>query len=122
MKLRNMFSPVTDPGEINLEPSMTEPDMALTPQQILERFTAGRPLPQSENLFYSGDEYLPDFRTLDISEISDIIADTDMQIKELQQQVKDAKKAKKDKEKQQKKLLPAPPAQGDDSDERSAAE
>lgn len=83
------------PEENNL-PSLTEPNMALTPKQILERFATGRPVDVSSNLEYTGEEYFPDIRTMDLTEISDLMEENALHISQLEDEIKQAQKRKKE--------------------------
>lgn len=77
-------------------PSLTVPDMALTPREILERFTQGRSVPDLSNkLVYTGDDVLPDPRMLDISEIHNMINDSKATIEEGLSEVKKVKERRK---------------------------
>lgn len=58
--------------ESNYLPSVTRPGMALTVEQILERFSSGHPLPNYPNLVSTGDDiHYPDFRMMDMVEIDE---------------------------------------------------
>lgn len=58
--------------ESNFSPSKTVPDQSLTVKQLLERFSRGMPLTGELTPVYNGDIDLPDFNTMDISEIHDL--------------------------------------------------
>lgn len=80
------------PGEINNEPSMTVPDQALTPLEILQRFTQGRPVPRSNQLMYTGDNETPDLRSMDLTEIDEMARNTAERIKEGESSISRIKK------------------------------
>lgn len=70
---------------------MCQPDMALTPQEIIERFTVGLPVPNLERSgYFDGDKYdyddkLPEDYD-DISDVHDEFAKFNERMQELQQE------------------------------------
>jgi len=59
--------------EINNLPSMTIPDQSLKIKEILVRYAQGLPMHSNHQTpIYNGEGYLPDFKTMDISEIADM--------------------------------------------------
>lgn len=60
------------------QPSMTVPDQTMSIRTILERYARGLPIGGRTDEYYDEDDTMPDYRTLDLTEIAD-----------LQQQVKD---------------------------------
>lgn len=56
-------------GEKNTEPSKTVPNMAMSIQEIMHRHLTGRPLSFANNLHYTGEEYYPDVREMDLVDI-----------------------------------------------------
>lgn len=59
--------------EMNHLPSMTIPDQSLKIKEILIRYARGLPMHTSaQTPVYNGEGYLPDFKTMDISEIADM--------------------------------------------------
>lgn len=48
-------------GEVNLEPSLTIPDDALSIKEILDRYARGLPLGGERVPVYNGEELIPDF-------------------------------------------------------------
>lgn len=110
-----------DKGEVFTMPSLTQPDMAYTPREILQRFAKGLPLPQSRYLSYQGDEYLPDPRTLDMVEIDELREKNDAFIKQLEDEF-EAKLAAR-KELKRKRIEAAKSKDGEErSDEQNDAE
>lgn len=83
------------PGEKNSDPSLTVPDMAMSPAEIMRRFAQGRGVPQSPNLVFTGDEYLPDMRTMDLVDIENLTAENQHKIKMLSAQLQEEEKRKK---------------------------
>lgn len=53
--------------------SLTVPDMALSPMDIINRHTSGRPLPELRDHAYHMDIELPDIRTLDLVERDELL-------------------------------------------------
>lgn len=74
-------------GEINHDPSMTVPDEALTPQQILQKFVKGQSVP-SFKPEYSEDDF-PDWNQLDLVEQQEYIEENKKRIKELEDDLKE---------------------------------
>lgn len=70
---------------VNDQPSKTVPDQALSVKEILQRYAQGRPLhiDNSSRLTYTGDEYAPDVRTMDLVDIDRLKADTQEEINRL---------------------------------------
>lgn len=65
---RTPLNYVPEPGERNLLPSLTEPDLALSVQQIIDNHTRGLPI-STRTPIYEGDEPgLPEWETLDLAE------------------------------------------------------
>lgn len=55
-------------GEINLFPSLTIPDQALSLNEIIRRFASGIPMDIGKIPVFDEDNDLPDFRKLDLAE------------------------------------------------------
>lgn len=75
---------------------MCQPDMALTPQEIIERFTVGLPVPNLErNGYYDGDKYNYDDKLPedydDISDVHDEFAKFNDRMLQLQQERDESK-------------------------------
>lgn len=85
-------------GEVYTMPSKSVPDMAMTPREIMQRYSQGMPLDQSRNLVYTGDQDLPDIRTMDLVDIQEMSEANDAYIKakqaELDNKVKQRRQAK----------------------------
>jgi len=76
-------------GENNNQPSLTVPDMAMSVQEILQRFATGRPIPDfSNNLHYGGEDYYPDMKKLDLVEQQEIIEINNRRIQELEDKIR----------------------------------
>lgn len=84
-------------GEQFTLPSLTVPDMSLTPAEILIRFSQGRPLMASRNLMYTGDDYLPDLRKYDLTEVQELEETNKQQLYELQTKLDERQKARRKK-------------------------
>lgn len=67
-------------GEINHGISMTVPDQAMTPQEILVRFTQNRVVPTRQPVY--SDDYLPDPKTLDLADLEQLQHNLHEQIKD----------------------------------------
>lgn len=61
-------------GEINDEPSMTQPDQTMSMAEILRRYASGIPMDSIAKIpIYEGDDdEMPDVRTLDLADIEAI--------------------------------------------------
>lgn len=55
-------------GEVNLYPSLTVPDQALSLAEIIRRFASGIPMDIGKIPVFDEDNDLPDFRKLDLAE------------------------------------------------------
>ncbi len=78
-------------GEKNTLPSLTVPDQSLTIRQIMERYARGLPLEGQRVPIYEGedeDNYLPDPRTLDLSEREDLAAQANEELHEIKRKHK----------------------------------
>lgn len=98
MKFRKQFEDCSeyDVPEIYNYISKTEPNMALTPQQVLERFATNRPVEFSNNMHYTGEEYYPDIAGMDLVEIDQLMIDNQTEISHLRSEIEQAKQRKKD--------------------------
>jgi len=72
MKFRTQYNFVQTPGEEITGPSLTVPDMSMSIREIFQRFASGLPLTYSNKLTYTGDDYTPDLRGLDLVEIEQL--------------------------------------------------
>jgi hypothetical protein len=57
-----------DSGEINLFPSLTIPDQALSLNEIIRRFASGIPMDIGKIPVFDEENDLPDFRKMDLAE------------------------------------------------------
>lgn len=95
-------------GEINDEPSMTQPDQSMSMQEILRRYASGIPMDSIAKIpIYDGDEdEMPDPRTLDLADIEAIKAANQADISILQEKAKnEAENASKDTQGNQRKQM-----------------
>lgn len=85
-------------GEFNNLPSRTIPDQTLSLRTLLDRHARGLPL-SGNNLHpvYNGEDYMPDVRRLDISEIHDLKHMVREDIENQKLELSKAEQAKKDK-------------------------
>lgn len=91
-RFKTQWDSVPDPGEVNDEASMTVPDQAMSVQEIMLRFTSGRPVNLNSELMYTDDQLLPDLARMDFVERQELIEANAERIKNLQAQV-DEKRA-----------------------------
>lgn len=73
-------------GEKYTMPSMTTPDMGMSPKEILQRYATGRPLTKNRFMNATGDAYTPEVRKLDFTEMEELQARNAAYIKELEKQ------------------------------------
>lgn len=76
--------------EKNTKPSVTVPDQAMSVKEILRRYANGLPLSQSNDLVYTGDDYTPDLRTMDLVDIERLQAQNLRDIREMEKELADA--------------------------------
>lgn len=103
-----------DKGEVYTMPSLTQPDMAYTPREIIHRFAKGLPIPESRYLSYQGDEYLPDPRTLDLAELDELKEKNEAYIAALQEEYDAKLQARKELKRKRMEAV-----KGKDDEERS---
>lgn len=86
-RVKNMFTATQFPKyyESNHEPSLTVPDQTLPLKTILERHARGLSYDNVKVPIYHGEEPLPDFKTMDLSEIADLRQQNMDEIKRLQE-------------------------------------
>lgn len=53
-------------------PSLTVPDQTMSIRTILERYARGLPVGGKMDMYYDEDDTMPDYRTLDLTEIADL--------------------------------------------------
>ncbi|MEM1831974.1 MAG: hypothetical protein QXJ97_10650 [Desulfurococcaceae archaeon] len=58
-------------GEVNNLPSLTVPDQALPLKKLLSDYTRGVMPPNIRQPEYHGEEYVPDFQGMDLSELAE---------------------------------------------------
>ncbi len=54
------------------QPSLTVPDQTMSIKTILERYTRGLPVGGRTDVVFDEDDTMPDYRTLDLTEIADL--------------------------------------------------
>lgn len=78
---------------------LTVPDMSLTPAEMLKRYASGRPINVKVYDEYSGDDDFQtgvDIRTLDISQIHDMIGDLSSNLSKLKSEADQRRKKEQD--------------------------
>lgn len=100
MQIRNQWTnrPKTK-GEVNTLPSKTIPDQSLSVQEIMTRFAKGLSVGGAKVPVYHGeDEYLPEWKQMDLAEREEWINESKKDLADLKQQLneKAAKQKKKD--------------------------
>lgn len=58
--------------KIFTQPSMTVPDQTMSIRTILERYARGLPIGGRTDEYYEEEDTMPDYRTLDLTEIAEI--------------------------------------------------
>lgn len=74
--------------EKNDLPSETQPDMTMSLQELLERHVRGLDVPQFPGNFEEEGEYIPDPRSLDLSDIARMKEENAQKIKDLKENPK----------------------------------
>lgn len=75
-------------GEEFPEPSMTVPDQALPLKKILSDYTRGVMPTNVREPEYHGEEYVPDLKELDLSELAEYMQSVRKDVEELQKEQK----------------------------------
>ena len=75
-------------GEVFTEPSMTVPDQALPLKKILSDYTRGVMPASIRNPEYHGEEYVPDLKSMDLSELADYMSDVRQEMVDLENEQK----------------------------------
>lgn len=75
-------------GEVFNEPSMTVPDQAMPLKKILSDYTRGVMPSSIRNPEYHGEEYVPDLKAMDLSELADYMSDVKNEMVELENEQK----------------------------------
>lgn len=82
-------------GETSENPSETQPDQALSPQELLRRFVSGKPLGTKDNSLVYDDDYdmdLPEFDKMDKLDRLHAVQENAMDVKDLYSAFNDATK------------------------------
>lgn len=74
MKVKNSLNAKDFPKEYRkiLTPSLTVPDQTMNIRTILERYARGLPIGGRTDVYYDEEDTMPDFRTMDLSEIQEL--------------------------------------------------
>lgn len=113
MNFKTPYNATPAKGERNTQPSMTIPDQTLSVKQILDRYAKGLPLGGQKVPIYEADEnstfddYMPDPKTLDISERHEMAQDAKKELRDIK-----SKLNKKAREKAEKDLLKSKDEEG----------
>lgn len=75
-------------GEQITEPSMTVPDQALSLKKILSDYTRGVMPANVRDPEYHGEDYIPDLKTLDLSELAEYVESVKSEVDTLQKEQK----------------------------------
>lgn len=96
-KIRNMFtySQYASKLEQNNGERLTRPDMAYTPQQLLQRHRNGQTFPKLNTISYHQDIQVPDPRTLDLVEMEELLQQSRAHTKQAETTYKEALAARK---------------------------
>lgn len=79
--------------KISEMPSATVPDQTLSIPEILQRFAQGRPMTATTNLTYTGDEYAPEVRGMDLVDLDELKEKNQQEINRLKNELKELAKA-----------------------------
>lgn len=102
-------------GEVNNEPSLTVPDMTMSLREIFQRFASGQPLNVQSNLVYTGDDYYPDVREMDLVEREEALQATKEAIKGMEDAAQQRAKTHKDEAKKKQQAAKERDAKLDDT-------
>jgi len=74
MKIKNSLNANTFEKKYKTfsQPSMTVPDQTMSIRTILERYSRGLPIGGRTDEYYDEEDTMPDYRTLDLTEIADL--------------------------------------------------
>lgn len=74
MKIKNLLNAneFEKNYKIFTQPSLTIPDQTMSIQTILERYARGLPIGGRNDEYYDEDDTMPDYRTLDLTEIAQL--------------------------------------------------
>ncbi len=74
MKIKNSLNAhlFETKGKICKTPSLTVPDQTMSIRTILERYARGLPVGGRNDMYYDEDDTMPDYRTLDLTEIQEL--------------------------------------------------
>lgn len=107
--LRHWLNYAQEIGERNMSPSETVPDQSLTIPEIMHRFSAGRSVGLSNDLHYTGDDFLPEVRSMDLTEQADALEAAKERARKLEESYNEKmdlrKKAIKEKQERLNRLL-----------------
>lgn len=78
-------------GEINTLPSETVPDQSMSIPELIDRYVKGLPLTGEKVPVYDGEDDVPDFSKMDLSELEDYRRDVQNELDAYRQRVNDAK-------------------------------
>jgi len=96
--------------EKNTQPSRTIPDQSMTITEIMTRFASGLPLGGEKVPMYEGEDYMPEFKNMDLAEREEAMRLAEEELDQLKDSLN--QKAKKQTSGPRKKL----PAEGDIGD------
>lgn len=103
--IRTPFNYVQEAGEDNSGELLTMPDMAMSVQEIMHRFRTGRSVPESSDLQYHGDNFLPDVRKLDLVEQAELLEAARERVVKLEAEIADKQKLRSEALKARKEKL-----------------
>jgi len=74
MKVKNSLNANTFEKKYKIftQPSLTVPDQSMSIKTIIDRYTRGLPIGGRLDDYYDEDDIMPDYRTLDLSEIQQL--------------------------------------------------
>jgi hypothetical protein len=58
--------------QVFTQPSQTIPDQTMSMRTILERYARGLPVGGNDDIYYDEEDTMPDYRTLDLTEIQEL--------------------------------------------------
>lgn len=98
MKIKNMLNAHLFPydGKVFTMPSETIPDQTMSIREILEKHSRGIPYDAKTSIWHDEDEdnFMPDIRTLDLSERQDYIENAKKELAEVKEKIAEKRKKK----------------------------
>lgn len=97
MKFQTPYANHIPGQEVYTQKSMTVPDMSMTVEEIMQRFQSGRGIAFNQNMSYTGDQWLPDVKKMDFTEVAELAEANLARIKALEAEIAEKQRLRKEK-------------------------